>query len=61
MDLNALIDDIVLSGLSTLSDLNEFRLTLESIKQGKAPVTMTVKSKMFHVSLKYDPLLNMNP
>lgn len=32
MDLKALIDEIVLNGLRTLNDLNEFRLTLESIR-----------------------------
>ena len=52
MDLNALIEDIVLNGLRTLNDLKELRLTLESIKYGKAPVTMTIKSKIFHVSLR---------
>lgn len=62
MLLNALTDEMVLSGRSTLKDRRALKLTPElSITYGKQPVTITVKSRMFHRSRKQAPLLNRNP
>ena len=53
IDLNALTEDIVLKGLSTLNDLRAFKLTdALPIIYGTHPVTIIVKSSIFQASLK---------
>ena len=62
MDLSALTEDIVLKGLRTLKDLRELSFTLEFVMMyGRKPVMITVISRIFHASLKYDPLTKTTP
>lgn len=55
-------DDIVLKGLSTRSERNalNYKPELET-KYGIYAVTITVKSNIFHKSLRYELLLKIKP
>ena len=54
--------EIVLRGRITLNDLNTDKLPpLPCRNILRKPDTMIVKSRMFHGSLKYDPLFRIKP
>ena len=54
--------DIVLSGLNTLKTLKELKLLLLPPKRwGSQAVITIIKSKIFHPSLRYAFLFNINP
>ena len=54
--------EIVLKGRITLKERKTDRLPpLPCKKMLKKPEKMIVKSRMFHGSLKYDPLFRMKP
>lgn len=58
---NDLIEEIVLIGLNTLSDLKALNYIELLIKYYKEPAIITNASIIFHPFLKYAPLLNIKP